>query len=345
MRLLAITLLASCIAAASGAEDRVTIIPEGALDPVVLIGSVEEYTGEELVLKRPEQPVGDRYPASTVQSVQTWRSALHEQALTEFSEGRNAPAEQSFLKALPEEPRDWMQREILAHLVRCAIRRGDGATAGTRFLQITKQDPLTPHWNIAPILWAPRSMGDSQKTLARTWLKESDAPASLLAASWLLVDPVYGEAAEKQLGELARHSNRVISSLARTQLWRLKLGLAISEIEVQKWQREVRRMPRPLRAGPQYLVARGLFQRNEPGPAAAELLWLATVYTDNEDLSARALVEAAGAIEKSGQTKDAWALYTQAIKRFGWSPWANEARAARSVLSSPANSRENAGPE
>lgn len=323
------------------AEDRVTLIPDGAVDPVILIGSVEEYTGRELVLKRPGIDTPNRYPASSIQSVVTWRSAIHEQGIAELLGGTSPQAEQSLLKALKDEPRDWMKREIISLLVRCAIRRGDWSTAATRFLQITNEDPATPHWNIAPIQWAPQAIGDGPKTLARSWLKEPNSPARLLAASWLLLDPVYGEAAEKQLDDLARDPNSSISNLARPQLWRVRLGLDLSEIEVQKWRTEVRRMPRSLRAGPQYLIGRGLLQRREPGAAAAEFLWLPQVYNDNEELSARALVDAAAALEKTGQTRAALALYDSVLARYPWSPGANEARQARSVLSSPADSSEN----
>lgn len=333
--------LIGCWGISLPADDRVTLIPKGAVDPVVLIGSVEEYTGEELVLLRPGQAVGDRYPASSIQAVQTWRSAVHEQGITEFHASDNARAELTLMKALNEEPRDWIKREILSLLVRGAVRRGDWTTAGNRFLQIVHQDPASPHWNSAPIHWAPQSMGDSQKTQARSWMNDPKSSSRLLAASWLLVDPIYGEAAEKQLKDLARDPNRIVSSLARSQLWRLRLGLEISDLEVHNWQREVRRFPKALRAGPQYLVGRGLLQRNEPGAAAAELLWLSTVYLDNEDLSARSMVEAGGALEKTGQWEDALTLYNRAIERYAWSPWANEARAARSVLSSPADSGEN----
>lgn len=274
-------------------------------------------------------------------SVQTWRSTIHEQGIAEFNAGDHPTAEQSLLKSLPDEPRKWMQREILSQLVRCAMRRGDWGTAGTWFLQITDDDPSSRHWNIAPIQWAPQSLGENQKTLARGWMKSSDSPSQLLAASWLLIDPIYGEAAEKKLDDLARDSNGIIAPLARAQLWRLRLGLELNELEVQKWRQEVRRLPRPLRAGPQYLVGRGLLQRSEPAAASAELLWLPMVYQDNEDLSARALVDAAGALEKTGRTREAVTLYDRAIEQYAWSPWANAARNARSVLSSPAGSGEN----
>lgn len=100
-------------------------------------------------------------------------------------------------------------------------------------------------------------------------------------------------------------------------------------------------MPRSLRAGPQYLVGRGLLQRSEPAAAAAELLWLPMVYNDHEDLSARALVDAAGALEQTGQVNAALTLYDSVITQYAWSPWANEARQARSVLSSPVDSSDN----
>jgi hypothetical protein len=331
----------ACLGGTLCAEDRVTLIPAGAVDPVILIGSIEDYTGLELVLLRPGVASSDRYPANTIQSVQTWRSPMHEQGISELDAGTTSLAEQSLLQALKDEPRDWVKREILALLVRCAIRRHDWGTAGTRFLQITKQDAATPHWNIAPIQWAPQSLGDNPKTMARAWLNGTDPSSRLLAASWLLLDPVSGETAHQKLDDLARDPNRIINSYARSQLWRLRLGLELSELEVEKWRKEVRRMPRSFRAGPQYLVGRGLLQRSEPGAAAAELLWLPMVYHENEDLSARALVDAAGALEQTGQTQAALTLYDSVVARYGWSPWASEARHARSVLSSPADSSEN----
>ena len=339
--LLHVLMVFTCLGGALCAEDRVTLIPAGAVDPVILIGAIEDYTGQELVLRRPGVDTSDRYPANTIQSVQTWRSPIHEQGVAELDAGTTPLAEQSLLQALKDEPRDWVKREILALLVRCAIRRHDWGTAGTRFLSITKQDAATLHWSIAPLQWAPQSLGDNPKTLARAWLKGTDPSSRLLASSWLLLDPVYGETAHQTLDDLARDPNRIVNTFARSQLWRLRLGLELSELEVDKWRQDVRRMPRAFRAGPQYLVGRGLLQRSEPGAAAAELLWLPLVYDENEDLSARALVDAAGALERTGQSQAALTLYDSVIARYAWSPWANEARHARSVLSSPADSSEN----
>lgn len=341
MRWLILVLSVCGLASVAESQDRVMLIPDGAVNPVVVIGQIEDVTGEVLLIKRMGQTVADRYPASDVQNIQTWRSPVHEQGLKEFEAGENAKAELSLQKALRDEPRDWMKREILAQSIRCEIRRADWGEAGTMFLKITRDDPTTQFWNVAPLQWAPQSMGDSQKTIARNWIKDADSPTRFLGASWLLLDPVYGEVAQKQLDDLARGTNRIIAPLARSQLWRLRLGQELSELEIQKWQRDVRRLPRGLRAGPNYLVARGLAQRHEQRAAVAELLWLSTVYTDHEELTSRALVEAASILEKSGQAEDAITLYTQVIEDYAWSPWYSEAHAARSVLSSPTDSGEN----
>lgn len=330
-----------CLTSVCRADDRVTFIPRGASDPVVLIGTIEDLTGAELQFRRSGQTVSDHYPADAVVSFQTWRTEVHLQGIELLKTGENALSEQALLKSLREESRHWVLREILADLVRCAIRRGDWEAAGERFRQITDQDPLTPHWNVAPTFWAPHSLSDQQKALARQWMREENPPLRLMAASWLLLDPVYGEPAEKMLVELSRGSNSFVTSLARTQQWRLRLGSDISEVELRRWQSEMGHLPRPLRAGPQYLIGRGWQQRHEWRTAAAELLWVGMVYTDNEDLSARSLVEAGGALDKTGLPREAQALYQLTIEKYEWSSWSNE---ARSLLSSSATSRENASP-
>ena len=330
--------------ASQSADDRVTLIPEGGNDPVVLIGSIEYYSGTELVIQRTGAPSADHFPSGRVISVQTWHTAPHDQGLAELAEGKTALAEQTLLKALRDDPRDWVQREILAALIQCAIRRGDWGTAGTRFQKITSHDPLSRHWNIAPLVWAPQTLGDGDKTLARSWMQQSDSPSKLLAASWLLLDPIYGEAAEKKLNESARDSNSIVASLSRSQIWRLRMGPELHEIEIAKWRQEIRRLPKPLRAGPQYLLGRGLLQRQEHAAAAGELMWLPTVYRENEELTARAMSDAGQALSKLGKSREALTVYDELISKYPWSSWASEAREARSVLSHSADSSDNPRP-
>ena len=328
----------------STADDRVTLIPEGSNDPVVIVGTVEDFSGAELIIQRAGAPSPDHFPSARIISVQTWHTAAHDQGLAELAQGKTPLAEQTLLKALRDDPRDWVQREIQAALLQCALRRGDWGTAGTRFLKITNQDPRTRHWNVAPLIWAPQSLGDGDKTLARGWLQLPEPPARLLAASWLLLDPAYGEVAEKKLNEAARDSNSIVATLARSQLWRLRMGPDLNEIEIAKWRQEIRRMPQLLRAGPQYLLGRGLLQRQEHAAAAGELMWLPTVYRDNEELTARAMSDAGQALSKLAKTREALTVYDELIARYPWSPWASEAREARSVLSHSPDSSDNPRP-
>ncbi|RLS58979.1 MAG: hypothetical protein DWH91_01225 [Planctomycetota bacterium] len=322
------------------ADDRVTLIPEGAVDPVVIVGTVENYTGESLIIRRNGVP-NDRYPASSVVSVETLRMPKHDQGLELFQAGEIAMAEATLQAGLREEPREWVQREVLAELVRCAIRQGNLDAAGTYFQRITKDDPTTRHWKVAPLTWAPQAMAEGQRALARSWF---DSPASserLMAASWLLLDTVYGHTAETKLKDLSRDTNRVVSALARCQLWRLQMGTPLDEVELARWRRDVRKLPQELRAGPHYLVGKALMQRREPTLAAAEFLWLPMVYREPEDLAARALLDASRALESVGQTVDAIALLDRLDRNYRWSASAAEGRQARSVLSSEGNSDKN----
>lgn len=322
------------------AEDRVTLVPEGAVDPVVLLGTVEDYTGESLIIRRTGAP-NDRHPASAIRSVETFRVSKHEQGLEQFEAGEIALADVTLQAAVREEARGWVQREILSGLVRCATRQGDPSAAAKHFLRITSEDPTTRHWNVAPLTWAPTALGEGQMSLAREWLNSKLAPDRLMAASWLLLDPVYGQAAESKLKELSRDPNRVVSALSKTQLWRLHMLTPLNEVELEKWKHDVRVLPQPLRAGPHFLVGRALLQRREPTQAAAEFLWLPLVYREPEDLAARAMLEAAKALASVGQNADAMALHERMDRDYHWSPSAAESRQARSVLSPPADSDEN----
>jgi len=327
------------------AEDRATLIPEGGTDPVIIIGTVEDFSGSELVIRRKGSDGSDHFTADRVLTVQTWHTTAHDQGAKELREGKTALAEQTLLKAVRDETRDWVQRDILALLVQCVLRRADWGTAGSRFLEIARHDPLTRHWSVAPLVWAPQTFSEADKDLARGWLSATGLPERLLGASWLLFDPELGDSAEKKFLELTRESNSVVSSLARSQLWRLRMVPDLSDVEVAKWRSEVRRLPRSIRSGPQYLLGRGLMTRREYAAAASELLWIPTVYHENEVLSARSLSDAGLSLTKTGKVREALVAYDELISRFPWSPWASEARDARSVLSHSNGSGENTPPE
>ncbi len=90
--------LAAMPVAVCSAEDRVTLIREGGNDPVVIVGTVEDFSGAELIIQRAGVPSPDHFPSARIISVQTWHTAAHDQGLVELAQGKTPLAEQTLLK-------------------------------------------------------------------------------------------------------------------------------------------------------------------------------------------------------------------------------------------------------
>lgn len=315
------------VAATALAQDRVSFIPERATSPVTLIGEVLDYTGRELSIRPLSGPL-QTIPAENVQDVKTSYDPAHLQGSQQLELGNHQAARSAFSEALTREDRQWMQREILALLMQVELREQNLAGAIERFRGIVRSDPVTRHWGAAPLVWSPVAVSDDLRTEMRLWMKAERPPERLLGASLLLLDPLYGEAAERELTVLSRDANSRVSAYARAQLWRLELaGRDISDVQLGSWRQEIERMPAPLHPGPRYLLARGYEVRGEPRTAAAEWLWIPYVTPANEPLSARALSDAADALERSGLSTEAATLRAELIVRY---PWSREAAQARS---------------
>src|SRR5690606_39665800 len=78
--------------------------------------------------------------ASTGISALPLHDALPIWGLAEFGRHHYVEAEAAFDEALRVENRRWVRRDLAAMLVRCAVRRGDYATAGTRFIELVAGD-------------------------------------------------------------------------------------------------------------------------------------------------------------------------------------------------------------
>jgi tetratricopeptide (TPR) repeat protein len=144
----------------------------------------------------------------------------------------------------------------------------------------------------------------------------------------LLLDQQLGKSAGEKLDRLVRSPDRSVQSFARAQAWRLRLVAGdMTPNELLNWREHVERMPEPLRGGPTYLIGRAASGRSDLEQAAADWLWLPLVYDDDEPLAARACYEAAQALEQLGRLDEAVPLYDEVMQRYGWSPFAGDARA------------------
>lgn len=312
--------------AAAAAQDRVTIQKPNTLRPIILSGQILDYTGQVLTIRgvgSNTQTIG----ADAVVGIETNYEQDHLDALAALTANETDKALDLFAAALKREPREWVKREIMAGIVRCHLRHNDWVAAARQFIDISRSDDMTRHWGTAPLVWSPLAMNAQLLQQARLWMGGDMESARLIGASWLLLDPMYGEAAQHEMRRLSQTTNGRVSSLAKTQAWRVALATNDSgAIIVDSWRGDIERLPENLRGGPQYLLARALLQADERRLAAAELLRVPLVYAENEWLAARALGEAAELLQESGLEREADTLYAELLARYGWSAGAAESK-------------------
>jgi len=309
------------------AEDRVTVRTETGSGQAVLTGTVMDWNGERLRMK-----AGDdvrEFDASRVADVVSPRLATHVVGLKSLSEGRADEAHASLTKALSEEPRQWMRREVLASIVRADLAREDRAAAGKDFLALLDSDPKTRHFNLIPLDWETNAPKAGLSSAARGWMQgNASEAAKLLAASVLLFDSNASKDAVETLDRLARSSNVKIYTLARAQLWRQQVARGtVPAGEIERWEDRINDIPEPLRGGAYYQIGQGWAGRGDPERAAAAFLWLPLVYDADGGLAASAAVLAAEELTKFGRTADAVQLYREVLARFPQTAAAGHAKA------------------
>jgi tetratricopeptide (TPR) repeat protein len=276
-----------------------------------------DYTGERITVQFTTGPTQKTYPAEQVIEVRTDWLESHELGRKLLAERKPNEAAKALQSALAAEKRGWVQREILASLIRCSLRMGDRLSAGTRFLKLLESDRTTRHFGLIPLLWASEQVPGAVKEQARVWLTQDSETARLLGASLLLDDANLGESAAQELQRLQRGSDERVRGLAQAQSWRLKLrALEIGDLEFNRWDTRIRELPASLRGGPSYLLGRGWVMRREHDRAATSLLWVMLMDDTDPRLAARAGVEAAESLKRLGQPDDARRLLQEVATRF-----------------------------
>ena len=306
-------------------RDRVAIRVKNRRTPLTLFCTVVDYNGRTITLRNAAGMLRS-YPAPDVLDVRTPQTRSHVRGLLAFSRGDYKSARLSFQSAIVDERRAWVQRELRALLVRCALRTGDRREAVEQFLTLVESDPSTLHFKLIPLTWAPTKLDRKQTAVAQARRLGTKSAARLIAASQLLFDPKWERSAESALRELRSDVDSRISRLAEVQLWRKELQeRRPSAAEIADWRKTVGRLPVDLRAGAYYVLGQAHLRRKENERAAAALLWLPLVYDDDRQLAARACLEAADALQDVGRTSEALALFREVQSRFGDTEFAQEA--------------------
>jgi tetratricopeptide (TPR) repeat protein len=278
---------------------------------------IVDYTGERIIVQFKTGATQRSYPTEQVVEVRTNWLESHELGRKLLTERKLDEAARALQSALLIEKRGWVQREILASLIRCEVRAGNRAPAGTHFLQLLDSDRTTRHFALIPLLWASEQVSGAAKSQAGVWLTEKSEAARLLGASLLMDDARLGDSAAQELQALQRGSDDRVRLLAQAQSWRLKIrALEISDLELNRWESRIQELPAALRSGPSYVLGRGWAMRREHDRAATAFLWPALMDDSDARLAARAGVEAAESLKRLGQPDDARRLLDEVATRF-----------------------------
>ena len=275
------------------AEDRVTFRSASAGARISQFGTVVDYTGRELILQSRDRTDVRRMPSDDVLEISTNYLPAHADGRQRLAAGEPAAARELLERALEEESRDWVRREILALLVQCALATGDQITAGERFLQITNSDPETLYFSLAPLCWSESPVSPALAARGLTWLQSKKEIPRLLGASVLLYRRPFDEQAQTTLRDLASSGNPVLQRHAQLQLWRLRVGKPeVDSQELGRWERLLDDLPRAARTGAFTLIAAGYEKVGDPAHALACYL-RAGLDSAGQRTLARAALEAA----------------------------------------------------
>jgi hypothetical protein len=286
-----------------------------------------DYTGSKLTYKQSSANKPKELRSSDVITIRTAQTTAQKEGIKAFSEGKTRDAEFQFTEAVNAEPRVWMRREILSMLVRCALKRNDYLTAGTRFQLLFESDSETSHINLIPLFWNAAAAQDETLAAAVAWLADEKPIARLLAASWLFFDPDYSEKSLTVLNELARTPGDRIKQLASWQRLRFQIRAGdVTDFNLQRWDTNLRKLEPALRPGPIFLLGRGYVVRQDFEIAAATFLKIPLVYDSEHPLSAESMVEAGRALTSIGLRNDAAKLYSEVLDRYDYAAVSKDAR-------------------
>lgn len=302
-------------------QDRVVLRFEDTGSRVALTCTVVDYTGRSITVQ-PGPGLPERiYPASQVLSVETPQTRSHIDGLSHFARGEFDLAREQLEAALKEESRTWVRREILAQLVRCALRQGDRLTAASYFILLAGSDPETHHFKLIPLQWSEQPAQESLLSEAREWSSQSGEVPRVLAASILLEDERHRETAAADLRELRVKGSAPVRHLAQAQLWRLELGTSqLDPMDLDRWEADLQKMPESLRGGPNYVLGRAALQLRQYERAAVALLWPPLVSDHDHHLAADSGLSAVEALSSAGQPGQAANLCRELLERFHDTP-------------------------
>lgn len=317
---LAITTVFSVCLTPASAADRVFLKTQSGLGESRVVGEVEEFTGDQLVLRHP----GGRqqtFKSDRVLRVESDWSAPHQLALASFQRGRYQESLAEYLQALRVEKRKWVQRQQLAKITWCYRNLGQIEQASASFLALYRSDATTLHFSAIPLVWAGGPPDAAVERRAGTLLADAKQPAGqLIGASWLLTTARRPEVLQT-LRRLTNAADARIIFLAEAQTWRTQLA-TLTDADVLRMQTRVEAMPQAIRGGPYFLLGTAHARRGQPARAALAFLRIPINFPEDRLLAAQALLATGSELETINRSGEARGLYREIIVDYADTPLA-----------------------
>ena len=238
--------------------------------------------------------------------------------------GKFTEAIAAFAQARENDKRAWVGHIITAEKLQCHDALDQKEKALVEFLKLYQQDPQTRYFYLVPIPWMLDNRYPAAGRFGSKLLNSKNSLLGLISSSLLLNGPEK-EQATVRLNQLTTDRDMRIAQLATTQLWRSEL-LSANENTVQRWQRQVDKLPDKFKAGPLVLLAQAQSRAGDQDQAVINFMKLPILYPAKKSLCALALYRSGEILENKGKTKLAKQLHQELFRDFASSQYAERAR-------------------
>jgi tetratricopeptide (TPR) repeat protein len=284
-------------------------------------GLIVEWLGNQVRME-----LNGRLTEIDADRIETWQTSwpeAYELARASIERREWNAATESLMSSIDAETRPWARRFLRARCVELLALLDRPEEACEQFLAILDEDPQSSFFAVIPLCWEVSPTEAPSAEIARKWIEADDFPRQLLGASWLLAT-TDREIALKTLEELSRDLDARIAHLASAQLWRDQL-LTVRDDAIARWQRQLERMPRELRPGPDFVMGLALRQIRQSDDAVISWMKVVVLAPERLRLAALALQNAAQTLQNGNRPEDARRLWSELRNGFPGTPFAETA--------------------
>ena len=248
--------------------------------PTKRSGQIIDWKANQISLKTKTRT--RKINALQVTNIQTQWPVELEDARRLMRSGKFDEAVPKLKTARENENRAWVQQIITAELAQSLDALDQTEAAAIEVLRLYQDDPQTRFFHLIPLPWLLSQQYPPEGRMGKKMLKSNNSFLALISAS-LLLNGSERETATQRLQQLTTSPDPRIAQLATVQLWRNEL-LTADKNTVERWQRQISRLPDNLRAGPVVLLAQAQSRVGVDDAAAINFMKLPILYPEKKSL-------------------------------------------------------------